>query len=226
MTGNPLEPFLPTYPSNRDKGVANYNGTVKKKRIGQSAEKLLIFPFDRGLRCGIIDHISKEVRRMLPVNIEGFEHYLIDKKGIVFNSRTNKYLKPRIRNGYLSVELSNSKTVKRDIHRLLMLTFKYQEGCETLQVNHKDGNKLNNDLKNLEWVTHKDNLKHALQTGLRKSLKGEAQATSKLTAEQVKEILIELNTGITQQKIASKYNVSQNTISKIKRKILWRHIEI
>jgi hypothetical protein len=41
LTGNPLELYTPTYPSNRDKGAANYSDTVKEIEIGQSASKLL-----------------------------------------------------------------------------------------------------------------------------------------------------------------------------------------
>lgn len=66
--------------------------------------------------------------------------------------------------GYESVSLAARKY---DIHRVLAELYipnPYNKPC----VNHKDGNKLNNDLSNLEWVTYSENNIHALQHGLRK----------------------------------------------------------
>lgn len=52
------------------------------------------------------------------------------------------------------------------LHRLVMKSFNWVENCEELEVNHKDGNKKNNFLDNLEWSTRKDNVTHAFETGL------------------------------------------------------------
>ena len=63
--------------------------------------------------------------------------------------------------GYLSVSLSkNGKQKNKSIHRLVAETFLEQPSKE-YEVNHKDGNKLNNNLSNLEWVTQKANIDHA-----------------------------------------------------------------
>lgn len=82
----------------------------------------------------------------------------------------DRYLKHRKdSNGYLYVTLYDEDGVSRvqRIHRLLMLTFKYQEGCESLVVNHIDSNKANNALYNLEWCNHRENAIHALRNGNR-----------------------------------------------------------
>lgn len=56
--------------------------------------------------------------------------------------------------------------VKRSVHRLLMLTFVPNPECKP-QVNHIDGDKSNNNLDNLEWVTAKENVEHAVRMGLK-----------------------------------------------------------
>ncbi len=55
-------------------------------------------------------------------------------------------------------------------------------------VNHKDGNKKNNHVENLEWVTQSENLKHAYQIGLVKPLRGTESPKSKLTENDVRYI--------------------------------------
>src|SRR5699024_3065456 len=85
--------------------------------------------------------------------IKGFEHYKIDKKGNVKSLKSNKILKPRLHDkGYLRISLrKDGKTSSKYVHRLIAETFiENPHKCE--QVHHKDGNKLNNDIDNLEWV--------------------------------------------------------------------------
>lgn len=60
----------------------------------------------------------------------------------------------------------NGNTNYYQVHRAVLMTFSPIEGMENLQVNHKDGNKSNNYLDNLEWCTCKENIHHALRTGL------------------------------------------------------------
>lgn len=93
----------------------------------------------------------------------------------VINWRTNSLLKPiKDTYGYLSFNVRCDGVNKRALfHRVvaekaLGLPFNYQDLC----VNHKDGNKSNNDPLNLEWVTLVENNKHANLTGLRDSCKG------------------------------------------------------
>lgn len=75
-------------------------------------------------------------------------------------------------NGYQVIGLSLTTKKKRlvKIHRLVALAFVpdfQRRNKECLQVNHKDGNKLNNCAYNLEWVTGSENVIHALDNGLR-----------------------------------------------------------
>ena len=70
---------------------------------------------------------------------------------------------------------------------------------------NKDGNKLNNDLLNLEWVTHLENMIHAVNTGLMNN-KGENNGMSKLKYSDIPLIKKLLNNGISQYKISKQYS--------------------
>lgn len=81
-------------------------------------------------------------------------------------------------------------------------------------VNHKDGNKQNNHIDNLEWVTHGQNSRHAVDTGLIK--KGNGLYNSELNDEQVHEICKLLIEGFRPKDICVKYGVSVDIIRKIR----------
>ena len=86
--------------------------------------------------------------------------YLISDMGKIKNINTNKILQGTIRNGYQMVKLTVNK-IKKDylVHRLVALTF-LDNPLNLPQVNHKDKNKLNNSVDNLEWVSVQDNMIH------------------------------------------------------------------
>src|SRR5882672_38157 len=101
----------------------------------------------------------------------------------------SKYLKARYtRCGYIEAALSKDKNVKYIlIHRLVAITF-IENPLNLPEVNHKDGDKLNNNVYNLEWVTKSQNVIHAEKLGLRGDNKGVKNAMSKLSEKEVFEI--------------------------------------
>ena len=100
--------------------------------------------------------------------IKGYEGcYTIDENGKIFSKYKNKVMKTYINeNGYEIVRLyKNKKSRLMRVHRALLLSFVDQPADKPI-VNHKDGNKRNNTLSNLEWCTSSENNQHAIDTGL------------------------------------------------------------
>lgn len=98
-------------------------------------------------------------------DIKGYEGlYQISNLGRVKSLRSNQFLSGGNNgNGYQFVFLCNKKVNKRFyIHRLVALHFIPTKNNK-LQVNHKDGNKSNNCVENLEWCTNKENLIHSVK---------------------------------------------------------------
>lgn len=148
-----------------------------------------------------------------------YPKYEVSDLGNVRNIKTSLILKP-IDNGkgYKLVHLTNN--LRRRIcliHRLVMITFNPID--IKLDVNHIDGNKSNNNLSNLEWVTKSENTRHAHLNGLFSS-------RNKLTIEQVKEIKnLKLSVEyINPRLVAEKYGVKRSVIAKIWSGLLYPYV--
>ncbi|MBO6015344.1 MAG: HNH endonuclease [Lachnospiraceae bacterium] len=95
--------------------------------------------------------------------------YEINEKGEIRNVKSKKpvhgYLE---KNGYIRVKFENKclgSTVRTSVHRLVAEAF-IPNPDNLPEVNHKDSNRANNCLSNLEWVTHSGNMKHAYHKGI------------------------------------------------------------
>ena len=95
-------------------------------------------------------------------------HYYITNTGELYNSSTKNWLQGQIsKNGYRTYHISIDGIKKRlYAHRMVAETYLPTKDYN-LEVNHKDGNKLNNTVENLEWVTSKQNKIHAIENNLR-----------------------------------------------------------
>ena len=177
-----------------------------------------------------------EVWKGIP-NYEGFYQVSdigrvrsVDRVVTFKDGRVRKYkgkvLKPSIGNtGYELVRLcNNGRCITKSVHRLVLETFKPHVNMDNLDVNHMDGNKLNNHLTNLEWLTRRDNILHAYDMGLIDN-EGERSPHTTLSKVDVLEILQRLDAGELQKDIALDYSVGRACISRINIGLRWRSVK-
>lgn len=95
--------------------------------------------------------------------IKGYEEYQVDTNGVVY-SKKGKPLKYSLNHGgYCIVNFYiNGRAKGFAIHTLVAKQFIFNNNPDKTQINHKDGNKRNNNVDNLEWVTPTENMRHAV----------------------------------------------------------------
>lgn len=150
--------------------------------------------------------------------IKDYPDYKVSNLGRVksFKTSTPKILKGRGER-YLRVSLT-AKLVSKNylVHRLVAIAF-LGEPKFKIFVNHINGKKFDNKVMNLEWVTHKENIRHSWRIKLSKPSYG----NSKLSATSIKKIRVSKECS---KFLAVRYNVSVVHINRIKRGAVWQHI--
>ena len=146
------------------------------------------------------------------IRSNGFPHHIVSKT-----------LKPATdASGYLRCGLMiDKKLVTVKVHRIVCTAFK---GASSLEVNHIDGNKKNNNSINLEWTTRSENIKHAFSLGLVKPLRGEKNPTSIIKEDQALLIIEMLSNGIGPIEISKRLLISKNITKDISRGKTWKHL--
>lgn len=135
--------------------------------------------------------------------------YAIDSKGYPYYN--------------LAIEGSNTGRNFR-VHRLLKLIFDYTDGCENLDIHHKDSNKENFSLSNLQWCDKSYNMQEAYRLNEITNLQGEDRPMAKITNEQAEEICRRVASGEVMSKIAKEMNVSPDTVYSISSGKAWKSI--
>lgn len=176
---------------------------------------------------------------MLVKDIKDFEgRYTISSTGEVYSfakskgHHKGKVLKPLNGSYYLVVSLHKNGISKQYfIHKLVAEAFIPNPNNKP-QVNHIDGNKLNNNLENLEWCTQSENQIHANKLGLWKSTEAhkykaseqgkQMRKLSMVSVRHIREFLIP-HTTVTIDAIAKYYNVSRGTIRNIRDSVTYKY---
>ena len=151
--------------------------------------------------------------------------YFINNDAEIWSKTTNRILKQRKdKDGYLTVSLrgNNAKPVILRVANIMLYTF-VGNPPETMQdptANHKDSNKTNNDIDNLEWMERSTNSSIRVHVGA-----GEENHEAILTEEQVRSIVSLIqNTNLSYAQIAQQFNVGKSTIGNIAYYKTWKHI--
>jgi len=165
--------------------------------------------------------------------IEQFENYLISNFGRIkvlervivgrFGNiiKKKRFIKQSENRGYLICRLLNKEGYKMfRVHRLVAFHFILNPENKPF-VNHVDCNKKNNEVNNLEWCTHQENVNHAKKHG--RLMVGEEVISSKLTSQQVIHIRTELS-NLTLKQVAEMYGISFQAVSLIRRGNSWSQL--
>ncbi|MEK5104348.1 NUMOD4 domain-containing protein [Cytobacillus sp. FSL M8-0252] len=161
--------------------------------------------------------------------VKSLGRYRERKDGLLIKVKEKVLMVRTDSKGYEKVDLTKGgkrKTVL--VHRVVAQAF-IPNSNNKPQVNHKDGNKKNNKVSNLEWNTISENIKHAHETGLINSslLKGEENINAKLSEMQIRYIrenYIPKDREFGTRALSKQYGVSQNAISKIVNYKTWRGV--
>lgn len=154
--------------------------------------------------------------------------YVVSDTGLVYSLKSNKILKPDKSNcGYLRVRLYTKKySGKKSIHRLVALAFIENPELKP-QVNHKDGDKCNNRVTNLEWNTASENDKHAYQYKLKRSKVGDESHFAKYERDTVIYSCELMESGIyTLREISNMTGIDIAMIYRIYWRISWMNVSI
>ncbi len=184
-----------------------------------------------------LEDLSNEIWK----DIKGFEDkYKISSYGRVkslerevncLNNKTRKILTKILSfttdsNNYYYVRLYPIFRKGIAVHRLIGQTF-LSKGSDDTCLNHKDGNKLNNNVNNLEWTTFKKNIQHAWSIGLCSSILrlGEKNGQAKFKECEVLEIRRLYSTDqFSQRLLAKMFKTGKTSISHIVKREIWKHI--
>ena len=151
-------------------------------------------------------------------------NYFITSEGKVLNYKFEERKLKLTKTGYFEISLkrnSDQKLTWYRVHRLVAQAFIINSENKPF-VNHKDGNKINNNLTNLEWVTHQENMEHAKNFSL--VHRAEQNHNTIHTTEQVEEICKLLALGYRNVDVAKTVGTTHHNVSMIRTGICWQHI--
>lgn len=162
---------------------------------------------------------------MNKVKVSDYE-YEVNKEGEVFRVGNPKpKYQATNRDGYKVVGLwKNNKSTAKAVHRLVALAF-IQNPHNKPCVNHIDGDKANNHVNNLEWVTYSENTLHSFRNKLQIPQQGEDNASAKHTNDQIHEICSLMEQGLRNIEIIEKLGVSKALLKNIRNGSSWESVK-
>lgn len=158
--------------------------------------------------------------------IPGYPGYHANRDGNIYSTKRKGVallMKKGLTNcGYEKIGFYvDRKKVYPLVHRLILSTFAGHPGG--LHCNHKNGNRTDNRLSNLEWVTRSENERHARRE-LGKLMHGHHNTLAKLTDKKVTRIRQLRREGWTFQSLADKFGIGVSHACRVAKGEVWRHI--
>lgn len=159
-------------------------------------------------------------------NVPGYpKEYFVSNRGrlkrVRFDGKEVFYsLNSKTTAGYVLTSWGDKKVYA---HRMVALAF-LPNPDNAATVNHKNLDKSDNRVENLEWASHKENINHARGILGNYNARGEEASMAKLTEAQVREIKELLKAGIPQRTIAKQFGISRGPVSGISLGLLWTHV--
>lgn len=152
-----------------------------------------------------------------------FNNYLCCEDGRIYSRSSDRFLDPKPQNnGYKTLSIGPSgKQKKHAFHRFIMEAF---YGDSEFHVNHKNGIKTDNRLCNLEYVSHKENIRHACDNNLIKFKRGESSHKAKYQEETVLAAITLLNTGKTAKEIERTGLITYGALQGVISGKSWKHM--
>jgi hypothetical protein len=172
------------------------------------------------------------MKRNIPADLDSFTRSVlypfvaVSDDGRVINFQTKSLLNPSFDGRYLRLNVRHGAGNKCVLlHRLIAEKFLgLPEDTALDQVNHKDGDKLNNNPENLEWTTLIYNVVHANETGLRDSCKGVNHHSCSVTEEMIHKVCKYMELHLSNKEIDALTELPCGTANDIRRGKRWKNI--
>lgn len=151
-------------------------------------------------------------------DVVGYEgRYQVSSNGDVYSLITNKFMKLHENDdGYLGLQLRKDGGYKNWLVHVLVAQAFIPNPENLSEVNHKDLNKKNNSVENLEWVSHQDNISHAVSGG---------RFAKRLTEDDVREIKRRHQEGESGYRLAKEFGVNDYNIYLILNGHIWKDVK-
>ena len=162
--------------------------------------------------------------------IKGYDGYFINLAGVVISRKRKTQITIKLsadKDGYMKAQLwAKNKQMRVGRYRMLMLAFRYKQGCERLHVDHINGDRVDDRLENLRWCTQLENLRYTRDAG--RGPIGTRSGSAKIKSHDVVWIR---NTCIPNDKmfgfsaLASILGVCRTTIARAYKGGTWNHVK-
>jgi len=127
-------------------------------------------------------------------------------------------------NGYMRVGLHKLGNREQEfVHKLVGQAFVSNPNSKP-QINHIDGDKLNNNVENIEWCTNKENCIHASNLGLRNPVRGIEHHNAKMNPEKVKDLRKKRDEGWSYKQLCDLFGITKGVVGQIYHKRTWAYV--